>query len=158
MDCQLWRLRCSSWPWNKGQASLYFKSQWALPCTGEAQPAPADSRSGTAGSMADFQLQRWLQDSIFGISSFDLQIMGKEFSNFLKLNSSLHWKVENLHQIIWEFNCWRRLHGSCALFFNSYEGKIRAFINQYGYQMPLTLKQIRKHLEHFSSDSFLPPQ
>lgn len=58
----------------------------------------ADSRLKGGVSIAE--------DSISGISYFfDLQIMGKEFANFLKLNSLLHWQTENLHQIIWEFNC-----------------------------------------------------
>lgn len=58
---------------------------------GEAQPAETDWVDlGQAGLMAAFQLQGWLQDTISGTSYFsDLQIMGKEFANFLKLNSSL---------------------------------------------------------------------
>lgn len=39
--------------------------------------------------MAAFQTQGWLQGSISGTSFLDLQIMGKKFANFLKLNSPL---------------------------------------------------------------------
>lgn len=101
------------------QAFLFLKTNCALSREGTSCPRrqwwTADSRLKGGVSIAE--------DSISGISYFfDLQIMGKEFANFLKLNSLLHWQTENLHQIIWEFNCWRRLHGGSATFFNSYEG------------------------------------
>lgn len=52
---------------------------------------------GQAGLMAAFQLQGWLQHSILGTFYFsDLQMMGKEFTDFLKLHSSLHGQTQAL--------------------------------------------------------------
>ena len=154
-DCQLWSVRslkssiikCLAWPQNKGQASLHLKATEQSSGQGQAQPAEAD-KSGLGTSR--------LNGSLFncrgGSRTLFLNFLLFWFANYGKRVCKVS-KIEqfspigrhlNLHQIIWKFNCWRRLRGGSAILFNSCKEKkkffFQAFTKQYGYKMPIILK------------------
>ena len=141
-DCQLWSVRslkssiikCLAWPQNKGQASLYLKATEQSSGQGQAQPVEAD-KSGLGMSRLNGSL------SIAGVAPglyLFLNFLLFWFANYGKRVGKVS-KIEqfsptgrhlNLHQIIWEFNCWRRLRGGSAILFNSCKKEKKFFFKR----------------------------
>lgn len=173
IDCQLWRvislkssiIKRLAWPQNKGQASLYLKATKQSSGQGQAQHVEAD-KSGLRTNRLNGSL------SIAGVAPglYFWNVLLFWFANYGKRVCKLS-KIEqfspigrhlNLHQIIWEFNCWRRLCGGSAIFFNSWKEKKKIFFSSVHQtvwlQNAYNSKIDQKHLEHFSSNSILPSQ
>lgn len=151
INCQLWGVRslkspiikCLAWPRNKGPASLYLKATAQSSEQGEAQPTEADKgRFGTSrlnGSLSIAGVA--LGHYFWNVLLFWFANYGKRICKLSKIKQfSPIGRHLNLHQIIWEFNCWRRLRGGSATLFNSYEEKNSSVHQQYGYKMPIILK------------------